>query len=574
MIASESGSLTINARSGDRSDRSARWPVTLSLRGMLLAFALLVSPIWLYADDATAPVTADVLLKDGRIVDGTGDPAVEGDVAIREGKIVAVGQFEVARADWIINCSGMVIAPGFIDLHTHCDSGLVNNRTRGNVNYLTQGCTTVVTGNCGGGPVEVDKFYETLKSHGIGTNAAHLIPQGSVRREVMGTENRPATTEEIDRMKKLVDQGMRDGAWGMSTGLIYVPSSYADTDELVELAKVVATHGGIYASHIRNEGTGLLKAVQEALDIGERAELPVHISHFKSSGRDAWGLVLQAAEMIDREREQGLRATADQYPYAASSTSLSAMIVPTWARAGGRKELAKRLAEINENTELHDAIANNLKKRNGGESLMIARSKEHPQWNGKRLTEVAELMNKPTLEAAVEILQEEDPSMVNFSMNEQDVQAVMKIEWVATGSDGGARLPGPDRPHPRSYGTFPRKIGRFALREHVLSVEQAVRSASGLPADILGLKDRGYLKAGLAADIVVFDPEQFLDQATFEDPHQYSTGAVYVFVNGVPAVAGGTPTGALAGQPLVHPSAVDTTNPNAVDQTNKSTTQD
>ncbi|NOX53895.1 MAG: amidohydrolase family protein, partial [Planctomycetes bacterium] len=338
---------------------------------------------------ARGPVEAVLLLKGGQIVDGTGDPIRSGDVAIRDDRIVAVGQFRLKRADWVLDCRGLVIAPGFIDLHTHCDGPIVRAGTRANVNYVTQGCTTVVTGNCGGGPIDVKKFYEQIEAHGAGTNVAHLIPQGTVRGHTIGSKQRAATEAEIEKMQELVKQGMQAGAWGMSSGLIYVPSSYADTDELVALARVVAVHGGIYASHIRNEGAKLLEAVREALEIGRRAGLPVHISHFKSSGRDAWGLVRKAADQIEEARRRGQRVTADQYPYIASSTSLAAMVVPTWARAGGHSQLVKRLDDPESGRRIRKAIAANLEKRNGGESLMVARCKGHPDWVGKRLTEIA-----------------------------------------------------------------------------------------------------------------------------------------------------------------------------------------
>ncbi len=502
---------------------------------------------------ADEPVQADLLLKGGTLVDGTGRPAVVGDVAVRGDRIVAVGRFRVKDARWVLDCRGLVVSPGFIDLHTHCDGEIEKPETRANINYVTQGCTTVVTGNCGGGPVDVKAFYEKIDARGAGTNVAHLVPQGSVRGFVVGSQERPATEKEIRKMQQLVRQGMLDGAWGMSTGLIYVPSSYADTDELVQLARVVAQFGGLYASHIRNEGTKLLEAVEEALTIGRRAGVPVHISHFKSSGRDAWGLVLKAADRIEQARRQGQSVTADQYPYTASSTSLSAMLVPTWARAGGLKRLLERLADPTTGPRIRKEMAEELQKRNGGESLLVAQCRRHPQWVGKRLSEIAVAEGVEPLEVALTILRDGGASMVNFGMNEQDVRAVMKRPWVATASDGGSRLPGPDRPHPRNYGTFPRKIGRYALREHVLSLEQAVRSATGLPADILGLSDRGYLRSGYAADLVVFDPERLTDRATFSDPHQYAEGIVYVFVNGRPAVFRGTPTGALAGRALRHP---------------------
>ncbi|HUG92214.1 MAG TPA: D-aminoacylase [Planctomycetaceae bacterium] len=497
-------------------------------------------------------VEADVLLKGGTIYDGTGGEPVVGDVAIRGEKIVAVGAVNVGRADLVIDCRGLSVAPGFIDLHNHSDRQIVDPDTRANVNFLTQGCTTVVTGNCGSGPVDVAAYYQKIDAAGAGTNVAHLLPQGSLRGEVVGSADRPPRDDELDEMRRLAANAMHEGAWGMSTGLIYVPSSYAQTDELVEIAKVVADGGGIYASHIRNEGIELLVAVNEALDIGRRAGLPVHVSHFKSSGREAWGLVRRAAEMIEQARAAGQPVTADQYPYIASSTSLEATVIPTWARAGGQKELLKRLDDPATSDRIRSYMADRLAKRDGGAVLRIARYGKRPEWAGRSIAEIAAAEQMEPLQLALDITRNGGAAIVNFSMAEDDVRHIMQIPWVATASDGRAYVPGPDRPHPRSYGTFPRKIGYYAIGEEVLPLAQAIRSASGLPADILGLCDRGYVKADAFADVVVFDPGAFRDEATFEEPHRYSSGVKFVFVNGRPAVFEGHPTGALAGRALRH----------------------
>lgn len=370
----------------------------------------------------------------------------------------------------------------------------------------------------------------------------------------MGSVDRRATVDDLTRMKDLTDKAMREGAWGMSSGLIYVPSVYADTTELTELARVVASHRGLYASHIRGEGRQLLTAVTEALQIGDRAGLPVHISHFKSSGSENWGLIRQAAAAIEAVRKQGRVVTADQYPYTASSTSLEATLFPTWARSGGNAELIKRLDDAESEPRIRREVQQDLDKSAGGAAVVLARFKPHPEWIGKSLKQIAEDTGRPARDVAYEIVRQGGAAVVNFSMNEEDVRFGMQLPWVATASDGRSYLPGGDRPHPRSYGTFARKIGHYSLREQVIPLEQAIRSASGLPADILGLKDRGYLKQGMAADIVVFDPARYIDNATFDDPHRYASGVRFVFVNGVPAVHDGTPTGALAGRALRHSS--------------------
>jgi N-acyl-D-amino-acid deacylase len=523
----------------------------------LLSACLCFALLWGRPGHAQESVSADVLLKGATIYDGSGAPAKTGDVAIRGDRIVAVGAFPVERATLEIDCTGLIAAPGAIDLHNHSDRQIVNSRTRANVNYLMQGCTTILTGNCGSGPVNAGRYYEQIDAAGAGTNVAHLLPQGALRSAVLGSAGRKPTDDELARMRELAERAMQDGCWGMSTGLIYVPSSYADTDELVEIAKIVAAHGGFYASHIRNENVELLSAVAEALEIGRRAELPVHVSHFKSSGQDAWGLVRKAAEMIEEARQQGQKVTADQYPYIASSTSLEATIIPTWAREGGQRQLIARLDDPELFERIRRGMVAGLRKRNGGEAIRIARYNPKREWVGKSLAEIAESENSEPLDVALEIIRNGGASIVNFSMSEDDVRHIMQIPWVATASDGGAKIPGADRPHPRSYGTFSRKIGHYSIREDVLPLEQAIRSSTGLPADIMGLADRGYLREGQFADIVVFDPQEFIDTATFDEPHRYSQGVKYVYVNGEPAVFEGQPTGALAGRALRRPKATE-----------------
>jgi N-acyl-D-amino-acid deacylase len=516
-------------------------------------FIVLASLAWLSTPVRSAdPVVADVLLVGGTIHDGTGRQGFAGDVAIRGDRVVAVGTFETKSAEWRLDCRGLVVMPGAIDLHNHSDRQVVDSRTRACVNYLLQGCTTIVTGNCGGGPVDVGDYYQKIDQAGAGANVVHLLPHGALRRQVVGTERRAATKAELKEMQLLAEQAMTDGAWGMSTGLIYVPGTYADTEELVSLAQVVARHKGIYASHIRNENVRLLAAVDEAMEIGRRAGLPVHVSHFKSSGRGSWGLVRRAAERIAAARKKGQKVTADQYPYIASSTSLDATVIPTWARAGGRKELIRRLDDKEIGVRLRAAIAENLSRKENGQVLKIARYSPRSDWVGKSVAEIAELEKLTTVEVAVQVAKNGGAAIVNFSMSEEDVRHIMQVPWVATASDGRAYLPGADRPHPRSYGTFARKLGHYAIREKVLGLPAAVRSMTGLPAEILGLTDRGVVRAGMVADVAVFDPRRIRDAATFEDPHQFSEGFRYVFVNGRPAVYRGKPTGALAGRAVVH----------------------
>lgn len=501
-----------------------------------------------------APVDADVLLHGGTLHLGDGQPATLGDVAIRDDRIVAVGEFAIGKIKRRIDCAGLIVSPGFIDLHNHSDAPVTRKETRAVVNFLTQGCTTIVTGNCGSGPVDAGDHYGKIEQLGAGVNVAHLLPQGSLRREVVGNEQRPATDDELARMRELADKALHDGAWGMSSGLIYVPSSYADTAELTEIAKIVAKHGGIYASHIRNEGTGLLDAIGEALEIGRGAGLPVHISHFKSSGKDSWGLVRTAVSVIERERAEGRIVTADQYPYTASSTSLSATFIPAWARAGGSEKMLARLEAGDDADRIQAAIRNKLEVTDGGQRIQIAQYEPRPDWAGRRLKEIADEAQIDSFDLILQIERNGGASVVNHSINEEDVRFVMQQPWVATASDGSSRIPSEEIPHPRSYGTFSRKIGHYSVREQTLPLAQAIRSSSGLPADILGLTDRGYLRPDYYADVIVWSENDFIDRATFDSPHQYSDGLRHAFVNGTPVISDGDVTGALPGRALRHVS--------------------
>lgn len=503
------------------------------------------------------PVEADVVLKNATLVDGTGRPAERGNIAIKGDRIVAVGTFFVKGSPRVLDCTGLVVAPGFIDLHTHSDTPLTQKATAANLNYLTQGLTTAVTGNCGAGPVDVAAYFDTMEKQGIGSNVIHQVPHNSVRSKVMGNENRDPTPEELKAMAALVDKGMRDGAWGLATGLIYNPGTYSKTDELVALAKVAAQHGGFYASHIRDEGTGIFVALEEILAICRRAGIRVHISHIKVSGRAAWGKAGEVIAFIRRARKEGLEVTADQYPYPASSTSLVATVVPAKYREGSAKDLITRLDDPVVGPKMQQDIAAKLKATLGGKTLRLASYPPRVEWQGKDLATIADKEKRPVLDVVLEILRKGGASIVSFGMNEEEVRLFMKEDFVATASDGSAQVPADTVPHPRSYGTFPRKIGRFALEEKLITLEQAIRSASGLPADILKLPHRGYLKAGYFADIVVFDPNTFRDVATYDNPHQYSTGVRYLFVNGQLAIEDGRFTGKLAGRVLRHPSKLE-----------------
>ena len=498
---------------------------------------------------AETPREVDLLLRGGVLADGTAALPVVGDLAISGDRIVAVGRFD-GRAVRVIDCRGKVVAPGFIDLHNHSDSRIVQAETRFARNYLTQGCTTIVTGNCGGGKLDVADYLGQLAQHGAGVNVVHLIPHGSLRRRVVGQGKRAPTSLEMEQMKQLVVRGMREGAWGMSTGLMYVPGAYATTEEIIELARVVAAHGGLYASHIRNERGRLLESVEEALRIGQQAQLAVHISHFKVVGKPNWGTVRLAAQRVAEARDAGQMVTADQYPYLASSTSLQAMLLSPAARAGGREAMMARLRDPQQQPQWRKQVADNLRMRG---PIQIVSYPPRSDWVGKRLVEIARQESCTTVDVSLKILLTGGAGAVNFGMSPEDVRFVMQLPWVATASDGSVKRPSSMRPHPRSYGTFSRKLGHYRRTERVLSLEQAVRSSSGLPADILGIADRGYLRVGYFADVTVFDPATVADRATYDEPFLDSRGVPWVWVNGQQAIQDGQPTDRLAGRPLRHP---------------------
>jgi N-acyl-D-aspartate/D-glutamate deacylase len=498
-------------------------------------------------------VEADVVVRGATLYDGSGAAGVVGDVAVRGERIVAVGKFAVAGAPREIDGKGLVLAPGFIDLHTHSDYPLEKPATRANRNYLHQGVTTVVTGNCGAGPVDVASYFQGLESGKVGTNVIHQVPHNNVRRRVMKNANRAPTADELRKMEELVDRAMTDGAWGLSTGLIYNPGTYAKTDELIALAKVAARHGGFYASHIRDEGAGVLAAIDEALTIGREAGLPIHISHLKASGQRNWGKAADEVALIEKARKAGQTVSADQYPYIASSTSLSATVIPTSFREGEGKDYLNRLNDPQELARLRPLVAASLERRQNGKSIRIASYKAKPAWNGKDLAAIAALEKRPALDIVLEIERNGGAQIVNFGMSEEDVRLIMRQPFVATASDGASMVPSPGTvPHPRSYGCFPRKIGRYAIEDKIITLEHALRSCSGLPADILKLPERGYLKVGHYADVVVLDPKTFRDAATFDKPHQYAPGVRYLFVNGKLAIDDGKFTGVLAGKVLRH----------------------
>jgi len=517
----------------------------------ILVFLSMLMPT---AEQPADAIDADVVLQKATLYDGSGQPGKVGDIAIKGDRIVAMGKFTVKGKPRVLDCEGLIIAPGFIDLHTHSDSAMQEAKTNANYNYQAQGVTTIVTGNCGFGPYDVAKYFDKMEKIGVGTNVIHQVPHNAVREKVMGNANREPTADELKKMEALVDQGMKDGAWGLATGLIYNPGTYSKTDELVALAKIAANHKGLYASHIRDESTAVESAIAEIIEIARRAGLRVHISHIKVSGRSAWGKAPEVIALIRRARKDGIEVTADQYPYTASSTSLLATVIPAKYREGSAMDLVQRLDDAEIGPKMKKAIGERIDGALGGKAIRIARYAKNTKWQGKDLFTIGQMEKKSALDIALEITRNGGAQIVNFGMSDEDVRLFMKEPYVATASDGGSMLLGNTVPHPRSYGTFPRKIGRYGIEDKVISLEQAIRSASGLPADILKVPERGYLKVGHFADIVVFDAKTFRDTATFDQPHQYATGVRYLFVNGRLAIDDGKRTETLPGRVLRHES--------------------
>jgi len=516
----------------------------------------------------------DYVLKKGKILDGTGNPWYYADMGIDEGFIHKIGWIEEKPAA-IIDATGLVIAPGFIDIHSHSDLPVVIDPLA--QSKIRQGVTTEVVGQCGNSaaPMNADvkeyrikyqssrvpegfqynwssmkNYLDLLERQGVAVNIAAVVGHGTVRQNVMGYENREPTEAEFEDMRKLVREAMTDGAWGMSTGLIYPPSVYGKQPEITELAKVVAEFNGVYFSHIRGEGDTLLDAVTEACEIGKDGGTPVQIAHFKASGRKNWGRTIESLALVEKYREMGVDVTFDQYPYIASSTGLTALL-PHWSQAGG----AAKLLELLKDPEMREKIKADLRLNYDWSEILVTSANNNPQYNGKNMAEVAQMMGKEPYTALFDLLIMENTQVpsVMFGMNEEDVRRVMKSSYMMVGSDGSAISPTGiwenTVPHPRLYGTFPRVIGYY-VREGVLTLQEAVRKMTSAPAQKLGLKDRGMIREGWAADVTVFNPDTVKDVATFTDPQRYAAGIEYVFVNGELVVDKGEHTGALPGKAL------------------------
>ncbi len=543
-----------------------------------------------------ASVDFDILITNGKLIDGTGNPWFYGDVGITGNTIAEVGHLQGKTAAKVIDVHGLIVSPGFIDLHTHCDRGLSEEASKANLNYLIQGTTTVVTGNCGGGTPKVAETKAKWEQQGIGTNAVHLIGFGDVRKEVLGLDPRAPSPEELEKMKAIVRQAMSEGAWGMSTGLEYIPDLYSTTEEIIALTKVVAEFRGVYASHQRNEVARVPEATRETVRISEETGVPVDVSHFKVCGKNNWGLMKEAVAVVNEARARGISITADLYPYdmAATGPLISIARNSGWSIfrlpdelepfAGIRKKLAGRGLSDEEKTLLRDEYISELKKAladkskreqirqsvlvgiphnpspvavSGWDGYAVVAAKKNTQLIGKIFSDLAKEQKRDPFDIAAElVIDEPDLYLSCGALSEDDMKLAMTNDWLSFSSDGGA-TPIPDpaaKPrfgHPRAFGSQVRVLRKYVREEKVLTLENAIRKMTSLPAHFLRLKKRGLLVEGYKADIAIFDPDTVQDNSTYANPGVYATGVECVIVNGKISVEKGKYNGSLNGKMLL-----------------------
>ena len=505
---------------------------------------------------AGQPVSYDLIVRNGRIVDGTGSAWFSGDIAIRGDAIAAIAPRIDAPATRVIDAAGHIVAPGFIDIHTHARRGLSQVPTA--PNYVRQGVTTVIEGPDGSSPLPLAPFLAQLARLQKSVNIGTFIGQGTVRSSVIGSVNRKATAEEIQKMVGLVEEGMRDGALGLSTGLFYVPGTFTPTDEVIELARAAGRLGGIHESHQRDDAAKLLDSVRETIAIGEKGGLPTQISHAKVVGLPHWGKSVDMLSLVDAARARGVDVTIDQYPYTASSTSIAAALIPAWVLEGGREATLARLKESGPREKAKAGIVAMIRDERGGgdpKNVQFASCSFDPSLAGKTLADLTIARGKPpTVRNAAEvtmwIVEQGGCQGIFHAMSERDLVRILRHPATMIGSDGSVPVFGEANPHPRSYGTFARVLGVYVREKKVLTLEDAVRKMSAFPAARLGLADRGVLRPGLKADIAVFDAATVRDTATFAKPHQYAEGFSHVVVNGQVVFENGEMTGARPGRVL------------------------
>ena len=512
---------------------------------------LLLFPLFANAQDC------DILIINGKIIDGTGNSWYYGNIAVKDGKILKMGSGVNLSAKKTIDAKGLIVAPGFIDVHTHLEDDETKDPNA--TSFILDGVTTCVTGNCGSSNVDIKKYLTWIDSLKLSINVATLIGHNDVRKTVMGRANRDATADEMKQMENIVDQAMKDGAVGMSTGLIYIPGTYTKTPEIVDLAKIVSKYHGVYASHMRDEGDSVTEAINEALTIGREANLPVEISHFKLSGQHNWGRSKETVPMIEAARKEGIDVTIDQYPYTASSTSISTLI-PDEILADGQDSIKARLQRPETKKYVISSMLARLKKRKLKHFgyAVVANFSPDTSYNGKSIEQINLMKgrkHKAKEEAltVIDIMLAGGASAVFHGMSDEDVKRIMQYPFNMFASDASIRVLNAGMPHPRGYGTNARVLGKYVREEKVITLEEAIRRMTSLPAQKFQLKDRGILKEGMAADIVIFDEMEVKDMATFEKPHAYSKGFHFVILNGELTVDNEKHLGVRAGMALYGP---------------------
>jgi N-acyl-D-amino-acid deacylase len=524
---------------------------------LILIITLLALPFNISTYHAISSVSEfDLLITHGRIIDGTGNPWTEGDIAIKDGRIASIGSISAGRAANIIDAKGMIVAPGFIDAHTHIEGGIEARPTADN--FLHMGVTSVITGNCGGSMLPLGEWFSKLERSGVSINVGSLAGHNTIRHEAMkGDFDRAPTIEELQRMREMVAESMRDGAVGLSTGLEYVPGAYAKTDEIVELARVAASFGGLYATHMRNEDETVEQSIKESLEVGERARCPVEISHFKISSKKRWGASSVTVKMIEDARSRGQQVTVDQYLYTASSTGIG-ILFPSWIFEGGQEKLKQRLGDAATRARIKREM---IEKANRGgfkdfSFAYIANHSANASFNGKNISEISlEVRKKKSIEEeaeqAIDILLAGGAQMVLHKMSDEDVERIFRQPLTMIASDAGViDIDSRSAPHPRGFGNNARALRLYVREKKLIGLEEAIRKMTSLPAQTFGLWDRGLLRPGMAADLVIFDENRIGDAATFQQPKQYAVGIAYVLVNGQPVIEQGNHNGARPGRIL------------------------
>jgi len=492
-------------------------------------------------------IDADIVIRNGTVYNGVSEVSLNASIVIKNDKIIFIGNEDdiVINTSKVIDARGLIVSPGFIDPHTHADRELKDPGKSHNKPFLMQGITTVVVGNDGDSFYPTEKYVKLYNSNRIGTNAVPLVGHGTIREQVMGKSDRKATADEILKMQALVQQEMDAGAFGLSTGLFYSPGSYSNTKEVIALAQIAAKNDGVYDTHLRDESSytvGLIPAIEEAIEIGRVAKLPIHISHIKCLGVDVWNQSTEIIESIENARKEGIDVTANQYPYAASATGLKAATVPRWAESGGKDSLFIRYNNPKLKAQILKETKKNIIRRGGPDKLLIVKI-DAPEFLGKNLLEIAEMLNISSEQAVYEVLKDNYARVASFNMNATDISNFMKQQWTVTGSDGNTG-------HPRKYGSFPRKYHKYVKQEKVINLASFINGSTSKTAEILKIPNRGKLKEGYYADVIIFNPETFKDKADYADAFQVSEGLEYSIINGKLSVENGVFTNLLNGKVL------------------------